>query len=69
MDEQQDGSRAKRFPLWVAIVGPALGIATSRAIWQFYPPMSDTVRETIVAVVAVLIAAFLTYAIHRFSRM
>jgi hypothetical protein len=69
MDHRPDVSKAKRFPWWVAVVGPALGVLTARAMWQFYPPMNSAVRDTLVVGVAILIAAFLAYSIYRFIRM
>lgn len=68
-DERMKDNEARRWPWWTPFVGPTLGIACSRLIGPFIPPVGDIGRQVIVAVVAIGIAGMLTYAFYRFAPM
>ncbi|WP_448658860.1 hypothetical protein ACPVPU_00040 [Sphingomonas sp. CJ99] len=59
---------ARKVPWWLYLIGPVLGVGTSRLSEHFLPPLSDGARHSIVVAAAILIAVLLTYAIYRFSR-
>ena len=67
--DRMNDDEAKRWPWWLPFVGPALGIAVSRLLGPFIPPVDEPIRQAIGWVAAVLIAGGLTYAIYRFARM
>jgi len=69
MNDQSDTPQSKRWPWWAVFVGPALGVVTSRAMSAYWPHLSGTGHETIIAIAAILIAGLLTYSIYRFARM
>lgn len=46
-----------------------LGMTAFRLLPEYFPPLSDAGRQTVVAVAAILIAGLLTYSIYRFVRM
>jgi hypothetical protein len=69
MGNPHESPPSRRFPWWVALAGPALGVSAHPILSTYFPPLDSAVRESRVAIAAIGIAAFLTYAIWRFARM
>ena len=64
-----DVHKVKRLLWWTYFIGPTLGVAFSNVVEPLIPSLSDTARQAIAGVSAVLIAGVLTYAIYRFARV
>ncbi len=68
MTASRNGHVKKR-PWWFHFIGPALGYGALQLYRHFGPPLHDEALQLIIAVAAILIAAWLSYAIYRLARM